>query len=119
MKRKPIVRFAQDKKGQYYWRLQAANHRIVAVGTNTHRSLTKAMFEVQRLATSRGLHRWEPYEDKRGKWRWRAVHPRTKDVVAGSYEAFSSEHVAVSAIQVPYRILAEYEGGKVRSHPPD
>lgn len=113
-KRTAYAVITTDANQKWYWRLHAANNRLVAMGTNEHKSEARAREELHRVSCGRGhLLRWEVYQDKDDKWRWRAVHLRKKDIVCVGDEPFSSKQAAQLATDVPFGIMAEWEHGDV------
>ncbi|MFB6303871.1 MAG: HVO_2922 family protein [Haloferacaceae archaeon] len=96
----------EDAAGEYRWRLESPNGRIVADSGEGYTERDEAEDAVERVreyvpeadTLEVGRAAFEIYEDRGGEWRWRLRH-RNGNILADSGEGYSDRSGAVDGIE--------------------
>ena len=95
----------KDAKGEFRWRLKAANGAELATAGQGYKAKADAMAGIDRLIAGAGAgaaddkHKFETYTDKGGDHRWRLVASNGQ-VVAASSEGYKAKTDAMKAVEV-------------------
>lgn len=89
----------KDSRGQFVWRLKAANGRIIANG-ESYTQKQKCEYAIALVKASR-LDQFWVYQDKSNLWRWR-FKADNGEIVAHSSESYYNQADCESAARMVY-----------------
>ncbi|WP_108658776.1 DUF1508 domain-containing protein [Acuticoccus kandeliae] len=87
MAKKDAIELYQDKRGEWRWRMKAADGTLVGASCEGYKD--KGDCESNAKRGKQAKDKWEFYEDKAGNWRWRRTASNGK-IVGAALAGFKS-----------------------------